>query len=87
MTLAEKDDLRQAKRGTSALIACLVQTLNESDPTFQERFLKKLDAAYYEFRDNQPGNVIHELELISWTRELLTGWNIVAGQGKPFLAD
>jgi hypothetical protein len=45
--------------------------------------------AYYEVRDNYhgrwDGEVNQELELLSWTRELLTGWNFVTGQGKPFL--
>ena len=30
-------------------------------------------------------SVKQDLELLSWTRELLTGWNFVTGQGKPFL--
>jgi hypothetical protein len=30
--------------------------------------------------------VRHELELLSWTRSLLTGFNLITGQGKPFLA-
>jgi hypothetical protein len=30
---------------------------------------------------------MHILELLNWTRELLTGWNPIQGQGKPFLED
>jgi hypothetical protein len=82
----QKDDLRHAKKGTAILVACIVQTLNESDPSFQERFLEKMGKAYYELRDDTEGDVIHELELLAWTRELLTGWNPVSGQGKPFLS-
>jgi hypothetical protein len=78
-------DLQHAKHGTAILVTCLVQTLNESDPTFQERLLGRLREAYYEVRDNSDGDVRQELELLSWTQELLTGWNIVTGQGKPFL--
>jgi hypothetical protein len=86
--MAEKTtDLHRAKRGTAILATCLVQTLNESDPTFQERFLARLTMAYYELRDNSEGDVIQELELLSWTRELLTGFSHMEGQGKPFLAD
>jgi hypothetical protein len=91
MALAEKDNLDQVKRGASALLACIAQTLSESDPTFQERLLKKLDAAYREIKDNRSGKfsgeVIHELEMISWVRSMLTGWSFTAGQETPFLAD
>jgi hypothetical protein len=53
MTLAQTDDLFRVKRGTAVLVACIVQTLNEPYATFEERFLKKLEAAYYEIRDNR----------------------------------
>jgi hypothetical protein len=60
--------------------------LNETDPTFQKRFLDRLSKAYGEIRDNWEGDDLNqELELLSWTREYLTGWNKVTGQGAPFL--
>jgi hypothetical protein len=31
-----------------------------------------LSEVYYEVRDNSEGDVRHELELLSWTRDLLT---------------
>ena len=74
-----KDDLFRAKRGVAALAACLVHTLNETDKTFQERFLKNLDEVYYEFPDDTDGDVNQELELFSWTREYLTGFNKITG--------
>jgi hypothetical protein len=40
------DDLTGAKRETAILATCIVQTLNESDPSFQERFLGRLQRAY-----------------------------------------
>ena len=80
-------ELHRAKRGAAALTACVVQTLNESDPTFQARFLERLGLVYGEFRDNTDGDVIQELELFSWTREYLTGWNKITGQGKPLLGE
>jgi hypothetical protein len=80
-------DLHHVKMATAALLAMLVQTLNESDGTFEARFLERLAKGYREFRDNAAGDVRHQLELLSWTRELLTGFNMVEGQGKPFLAD
>lgn len=80
-------DLDHLKKGTAALAACIVQTLNESDPSFQERFLSRLARAYGEFRDNTDGDVQNELETLAWTRTLLTGFDFVTGQGKPFLSD
>jgi hypothetical protein len=81
--IAQTTDLFRAKRGVAALAACIVQTVNESDPTFQIRFLERLGKAYYQFRDDTDGDVLQELELFSWTREYLTGWNPITGQGKP----
>lgn len=80
-------DLHRAKRGVAILAACVVQTLNESDPSFEARFLERLSRAYYELKDNSDGDVTQEMELLSWTRELLTGFNFLKGQGKPFLAE
>ncbi len=79
-----KDDLWQLKSGTAALAVCIVRTLQKSDPDFEEQFLKNLDRAYYYFRDSDR-ETLHVLELLSWTRELLTGWNNVTGQGEPLL--
>lgn len=81
------DDLTHAKRGTAILAACVVQTLNESDPSFEGRFLDRLARAYRELKDNTDGDVRHEMEVLAWTRELLTGFNWIEGQGKSFLED
>jgi hypothetical protein len=83
--LAERE-LQHVKNGMAILVTCLVHTLTKSDPSFQDRFLRHLSEAYYEVRDNSDGEVRHELELLSWTRSLLTGFNLITGQGKPFLA-
>jgi hypothetical protein len=77
--------LRGAKRGAAILATCIVQTLTESDPTFQGRFLKRLFRAQSALRDNTDGNVIHEMELLSWTQTLLTGSDHVTGQTEAFL--
>jgi hypothetical protein len=71
--------------GTAILATCVVQTLSESDPAFQERFLNRLAQAYRQLKDDTDGDVRHQMELLSWTRSLLTGWNAITGQGKPFL--
>lgn len=91
--MAMTDEQWQVRTGAAALATCIVRTLSESDPTFEERFLKNLDEAYYHFRDDndavradgKPREVIGVLEMLSWTRELLTGWNPVVGQRRPFL--
>lgn len=92
MTKADPtNDLFRVKRGVSVLSACIVQTLNESDPSFQTRFLERLRHAYALLRDNEDGtwdgDMSQELELLSWTRELLVGFNPVAGPVPVFLKD
>lgn len=81
----ETKRLDHLAKGTAVLVTCIVQTLNETDPTFQERFLRRLGEAYAELRDNSEQGPLHELELLSWTRSMLTGFNHVTGQGAPFL--
>lgn len=80
-------DLDHLKKATAVLAACVVQTLDESDPSFETRFLERLERAYRELKDNTDGDVQHEMELLSWTRSLLTGFDMVSGQGTPFLKD
>lgn len=79
------DDLNHLKRATAILAACIARTLRESDPTAESRLATYLDAAYAKLRDD--GGSQHELELLSWTRSLITGYNAVEGQGTPFLDD
>ncbi|MGN7127533.1 hypothetical protein [Methylorubrum thiocyanatum] len=78
-------DLHRAKRGTAILAACIAQTVNESDPSFQARFLDRLERAYSELREDPAYEGAQELELLSWTRELLTGFSLATGKGEPFL--
>ena len=80
------DDLKQVARGTAVLATCIVQTLNRSDPTFEERFLKTMTEAYYELRDNSENDPGLALSLLAYTRSLLTGFDFASGQGDPFLA-
>ena len=77
-------DLDHLKRGTAILAACVVQTLTESDAFFERRFLELLEREYRELKDNTEGDVQHEMELLAWVRELLTGFNPISGQGEPF---
>jgi len=70
--------------GPSVLATCIVQTLNDSDNTFQKRFLKRLDKAYAELQ-NDPVASSHSREEIAWTRELLTGVRFSDPAGQIFL--
>lgn len=87
------DEQWTVRTGAAALVTCIVRTLQQADPTFEERFLKNLDEAYHHFRDEsdavradgKPREVIGVLEMLAWTNELLTGWNPVVGQRRPFL--
>ena len=63
-----KEPLNQTKMGVSILVACIVQTLNESDPTFQKRFLDRVAAAYSEVQDLTGTDCS---ELLYWPREML----------------
>jgi hypothetical protein len=63
------DDLIQTKLAAAYLAAAIVQTLNESDPTFRERFLQTLSKAYGSLRDQ--AETVAGLELLVWTREIL----------------
>lgn len=81
----QTEDLFHTAKGVAVLVTCVVQTLSESEPTFQERFLNRIGEAYYELRDNSEMSEVRGLELLSWTRELLTGWDRIHGQRKPFL--
>ena len=87
MATPPKYDLFHVRRGVAVLTTCLVQTLNETDPTFQKRFLKRLERACDLLRRDTEGDVRQELELLLCVQELLTGWNWSKEQGKPFLED
>jgi hypothetical protein len=77
-------DLNHTKKGAAVLAACIVQTLNESDPSFQERFLERLVRSYEQLRDSELAS-IHELEMLAYTRELLSGLGWGHGQNEPAL--
>ena len=72
-------DLNHAKKGVATLVACIVQTLNESDPLFQDRFLARLAGTFESLRDSEMAS-IHELELLTYTREILAGSGFSHGQ-------
>ncbi|MCH2394321.1 hypothetical protein [Oceanibaculum sp.] len=79
--MSDKEIPSDGRQAVSLLAACIVTTMNETDPSFQERFLKRLDEAYARKR-HEFGT--EDLEVLSWTREILTGFTTSAGQGQPF---
>lgn len=83
--MIQPDQVAGLSRGIAVLATCIVQELDRSDPTFEERFLKRLTEAYYDLRDNSGSDPALALGLISHTRSLLTGFNHISGQGEPFL--
>jgi hypothetical protein len=76
------EDLRQMKRGTAVLFATLIETLKEIDPAASDRFTGNLDKAYAKIRSDSDN--LNAVELLSWTRELVTGHSIISGGGRPF---
>lgn len=78
-------DSHIARRGNALLTATLVQTIAETDPDFMDRFLARLNRAYYELRDNSEESRREEMELLTWTREYLTGFSHITGPGDPWL--
>lgn len=91
----QQDELWAVKTGAAVLAVCMVRTLQKSGhPDIENDFLEQLDRAYDHFRDNpgkwtradgSPRDPQDVFEIIAWTRELLTGWNNVTGQGDPLL--
>ncbi len=83
----QRSDLDKSKLGVAVLATCIAQTLNESDPTFQARFLERLERAWYALQQRGLGedNPLAEdnrqaMALVTQTRILLTGYERTAAQ-------
>ncbi len=63
-------DLHQTKAGVAILVAGIVQTLSQSDPSFQDRFLQNLEGPYNQLR-HDANDWRHAQELLSWTLAIL----------------
>lgn len=83
----DSDDLVSLGRGLTVLATCLVQEMSRSDPTFQARFLKRLEEAYCEVRNHNSYDPGLALALLASTRSLITGLTLQGVQESPFLAD
>lgn len=83
-----EDQIHEAKRGAAVVAACIVRTLEDADPGFRERFLGRLGEAYGKLKDMpSQGDKLDALEVVAWTRSLLTGFDMIEGQGEPFFWD
>ena len=78
------EQLHDTKRGVAILVTCLVETLKDTDPTFQDRFIENLDRAYRITREQFDDQTLDRHELIRWVQTTITGWSSITGQGKPF---
>lgn len=83
----ESEDLVALGRGMTVLVACMVQEAAKTDPTFEARFLERLEDAYHEVRDHSSYDPGLALALLASTRSLLTGKSLRGERRAPFLAD
>jgi hypothetical protein len=94
----QRSDLDKSKLGVAVLATCIAQTLNESDPTFQSRFMERLERAWYALQNRGLGDDnpyaddnSQAMALVTQTRILLSGYERTAAetgrQGKAFLED
>jgi hypothetical protein len=78
-----EDSIQNVKKATAILIACVVDAMTETDPNFKDRFLANLGQSYLKIRDDTDD--LNALELLNWTRSMITGFDYVDGQKQPFL--
>lgn len=76
-------ELQNVKRATAMMFAALVDTLVGTDSPEAERFAKALDDVYHHIRNDSED--LNALELISWTRSMITGFDRINGQQEPFM--
>jgi hypothetical protein len=75
---------KEPKRANVAiLITCLVEAMSDLDADFKDRFVKNLDRSYAKIRDDTDD--LKALELLSWTRTMVTGFDFSGGQQGIFL--
>ncbi|UFX41776.1 hypothetical protein HAP47_0020960 [Bradyrhizobium sp. 41S5] len=77
-----EDPLDNVKKATAILVTCLVDALDEEA---KARFIANLDRSYAKIRND--ANDQNALELISWTRTMITGFDVASGQQRPFLKE
>lgn len=77
------ESLRTTKNATAVMFTVLVQVLEKRMPGIEAAFLDRLGQAYAEIKNDSDD--LNGLELMRWTQSLLSGFDLVHGQGSPFL--
>lgn len=60
----------ESKSAVAIAINCLVRTISEQDPSFDERFLQSLSEDYYVAREPGAPGGLAAMELLRWVRDL-----------------
>ncbi|MBC7584162.1 MAG: hypothetical protein H7316_10480 [Tardiphaga sp.] len=81
---SSSEELKNVKKATAIMFAAMVDALTETNPNFKDAFVNRLDQAYGDIRHDSDD--LNALELVSWTRTLITGFDHVTGQNKPFFS-
>lgn len=81
------ENVRQVKIAIATIATCLVKSVSDEDGNLEQRFVRLLDKAYDNYRENSDADPQHVLEVIHWTREMLRGWNPVPGRKEPIFGD
>ena len=74
-------------KGAATLVTCIVHSLNQRDPDYRRSFLDTLSQAYGMMRDNpSTGHNDLGLQMLSYTRTLITGFNVIDGPGEQLFS-
>lgn len=66
-------DPDQTKMAVAALVACVVQTMRETDPSFEKRFRAQLKNWYGTLKADKRTSGLDCLEPLIWCREMIAG--------------
>jgi hypothetical protein len=81
--MSKTTDVENVKKATAILITCVVDAMSGLDEDFKNRFVKNLDRDYAKIRHDTDD--LNALELLSWTRSMVTGFDFGGAQKEPFL--
>lgn len=76
-------ELDNVKKATAMMFAALVDVIVGTDSPQAERFAEALGKIYAHIRDDSDD--LNALELVSWTRSMITGFNMEKGQQTPLM--
>jgi len=77
------ESLRTTKSATATMFAVLIQVLEKDMPGVEAAFLERLALAYATFVNESDD--LNGVELINWTRAMLTGFTLNEGYGDKLL--